>query len=347
MTKKKLNSVVRKTAAAGLVAIMAMSCAACGSQKQDQDVGIGDASSQESPAADESADDDSAVEESDAASTDGTWSMEGNFIDDSERHLVIYKTSVADGYEKDGWGVMAVFGEEMYNGFMDERDDSLTGTIAKYDDEGNPSDEMEVTLTAQDDQIIMKNADGDSYTFNQDDTDYAALAGETLPFFQYNDIYGENGFDPVDAAAYDYLAFEAQKDYDPAHVMIPYVNVVDVDETDASDVLIYGDYWLWEFEKQEDTLVAVSGGHRAGIIHAERFGEGEGAIYSAKSMEEALTDEDEKNLFGDHYDQYAVVSSDQDARDSKLAQIIKDYVTTNQLEVTKYQLSGEDVKELP
>lgn len=45
MTKKKLNSVVRKTAAAGLVAIMAMSCAACGSQKQDQDVGIGDASS--------------------------------------------------------------------------------------------------------------------------------------------------------------------------------------------------------------------------------------------------------------------------------------------------------------
>jgi len=170
--------------------------------------------------------------------------------------------------------------------------------------------------------------------------------GDLLPYFQYNQIYGEEDFDAVEAAAYDYLAFDAESDYDPSNVMIPYVSIVDIDESDAEDVLIYGDFWLWEFEKDDDILVAVSGGHRPGIIHAERFGEDETAIYSALSMDEAYTDDEEEGLFGEYYDDYVSISSNQDARDEKTAKIIADYVNANDIEVTKYQLSGEDPKEL-
>lgn len=210
-----------------------------------------------------------------------------------------------------------------------------------------PDEEMEVTLTQEGEQVLMKTGDGTEYRFDRDKTDYTALSGDMLPYFQYNQIYGDNSFDSVAAAAYDFLAFEKEKDYDPNHVMLPYVEVVDMDESNPQDVLVYGDYYLWEYEKQDDTLVAVSGGHCPGIIHMERFGEGETAIYSALSMDEAFTDDDAVTLFGERLEQYQAVASHPEVLEPKMAQVIADYVSANGLAVTKYQMSGEDAKELP
>lgn len=97
---------------------------------------------------------------------------------------------------------------------------------------------------------------------------------EALPFFQYNKIYECNGYDPAEAAVYEYLAFERPEGYDPYRVLIPYVNIVAIDDSDQESSLIYGDYYLYEFEKHEDTLVMTSGSHCPGVIHAMRDGEG-------------------------------------------------------------------------
>lgn len=172
--------------------------------------------------------------------------------------------------------------------------------------------------------------------------------GEFLPKFYYNQVLADNGFQPLEAAAYDYLAFDHVKGSDADHVLIPYVNIVDVDETDPSDVLLYGDYYVWEFEKQQDTLVMVSGGHCPGVIHLERTGEGETAIYSPKgTMDEGFTDDDTKAIFGEYYDHYLTLSSDDAARDSGLALNIADYVTVNNLDITGYQMSPDETKDLP
>ena len=180
-------------------------------------------------------------------------------------------------------------------------------------------------------------------------TEQAGEAANTtaLPYFQYNDIYGLNGFDPVEAAAYDYLAFEAEKNYDPDHAMIPYVKVVGMDDSKPEDVLLYGDYWLWEFEKKGDVLAAVSGGHRPGVIHMERFGEGDTAVYSALSMDEALTDDENEKVFGKYYEEYQKIASDDKTRDAGIEKVLADYVKTNQLDVTKYQIADGEVKDLP
>ncbi|WP_026508363.1 hypothetical protein [Butyrivibrio sp. MC2013] len=272
--------------------------------------------------------------EKDAEDGPGNWTASGNYIDDNDNNLIIYATSVEDGYDKDGYGIMLILGDVIYGGDMTETAKSLTGTVTGYS--GDTTDELslDITVKAEGEGMLMTTADGEEYHFVVDETDYAAMAGDMLPYFQYNQLYGDERFDPVDAACYDYLAFEAEQDYDPNNAMIPLVTVVGIDDTDADDVLIYGDYWLWEFTKEDDKLIAISGGHRPGIIHAQRFGEDETAIYSGLSLDEALTDDDAKGLFGDYYDAYIAVSSDDRARKEKMDQVLSDYVESNGLEVS-------------
>lgn len=321
---------LRKMAAIGLTLGILFGCTAC-----DSKPGGSAASS-----AGEAAQTEAASASAPALTPSGTWSLAGNFLDESENHLMIYKTSVEFGDAKDGYGAMVLMGEALYTGDLDELDGALTGTVSMYNDDGTPGAGMDITLTVQGEGVLMKTGEGAEYSFAPDDTDYTAAAGEMLPYFQYNEIYGADGFDAVDAAAYDYLAFEAEKDYEPSHVMLPCVTVVDVDESNPEDVLIYGDYWLWECAKEEDTLAVVAGGHRPGIIHAQRFGEGETAVYSATSFDEALTDQDLEPLFGERYDAYTKVASDAQATEEKTAKVAADYVRTNGLEITKFQLPG-------
>lgn len=344
---------MRKVMITGLAAWMMISSAACGNKAEDTPAMTGesaveetDAAAQESDAQDEDAQDTNA-QDTDAENAASSWTAEGNFIDEADNHLILYHMLVENGYEKDAWSGTIVSDGDMNGGELEEADGTLVGDFVTLDDNGMVSEGIHVTLTQEKDGVFLQMADGTEYHFMPDNTDYSEAVGEMLPFFQYNDIYGTDGFDAVYAAAYDYLAFEKEKEYEPSHAMVPYVQIVDIDESNAKDVLLYGDYWLWEFEKQDDTLAAVSGGHCPGIIHAERFGEGETAIYSALSMEEALTDDDAKEMFGEYYDHYQTIASDDKTRDAKVAQVISDYVKTNHLEVSKYQMSEEEPKELP
>ena len=284
-----------------------------------------------------------------AAAQDSSFdeAAQGNYIDEAGNHLAIYYMKKEDGYEKDGWAAMAVFGEEIQSGELMEEGGALSGELSIFNGDGTPGAAYKVTLTKEDGGILMQTEKGDAYHFVWDDTDYAALAGEMLPMFQYNQLYAYRGFDNVAAAAYDYLSFDYRKDYDPSNVLIPYVRIIAMEESDPKDVLMYGDYWLFEFAREDDVLTAVSGGHCPGIIHAERFGDAGNGIYSANSMEEALTDQDAERLFGDHYKEFERVASDDAARDAGLAQVIADYVSANDLPVTKYRIAGEDPKELP
>ncbi len=276
------------------------------------------------------------------------WPPKGNFIDESENHLSFYEMRVEDGYAKDGWGVMVIIGEDMYFGDLNEEGDgSFSGTISTLDEEGNPLKRMKVSIMEENGQVVLHGDEGKEYRFDPDETDCSALIGEVLPFFQYDSIYAFGNHDKVEAAAYNYLSFDKTNDYDPSNVMIPFVNIVEMDESDPKDVLLYGDYYLFEFTKEEDVLRVVSGGHCPGIIHMERFGDDETAVYDAVGMDEAYTDSDAVEMFGEYYGKYHELSSDPKIYEEGLAQVIADYVSANSLEVTKYQLSGEEPKELP
>ena len=181
------------------------------------------------------------------------------------------------------------------------------------------------------------------------DDDQTGTEGFTLlPSFSYNMVLADNGFDPLYAAAYDYLSFDYPGKPETGNAWIPYVTIVDVDDSNPSDVRVYGDCYLMEFEKQDDVLVEVSGSHCPGIIHMERQGEGGTAIYTATgTMDEAFTDDDTKQIFGPYYEHYLSIASNDQLRSSEIPQVISDYVAANHLAVTRVQFSGEEPKELP
>ena len=324
---------MKKSYISGLLVLTAISLLACGSTSKE-------------PEAIQSAEPAPATVESDAPTTK-TWSSEGVFIDERDNHLILTYYSEDMGMGQYGWTVSAILADEMYGGFMDEVDGSLKGDITAYDSDGNEKEKKTVTITQEDAYIVMETDAGDVYRFTADDTDYTEGMGEVLPMFQYESIHAFSGYDYFWAAVYNYLSFDAGDPVDPEHVLIPYAQIVDADDSDPEDILVYGDYYLWEFEKKDDTLAAVSSSHIPGVIHMRQIGEGDAALYEGFGMEQGLTDDETEKIFGQYYDHYLMLTSDEEARDSGIAYNIADYVKANSLPITKYQLVGDTEKELP
>ena len=155
--------------------------------------------------------------------------------------------------------------------------------------------------------------------------------------------YGYGGDDPVEAAVYKYMAEVVSQNYDEADVHIPTVNIVHVDYTSADEILVYGDFWIENYNIEGDTLECVSGGNYPGVIH-------ESKDYAVTAFDTVADGEDftasAEELFGEHYDNFMSVYSDSDARAELRKITVSDYVHFNNLTVTKYQDYGWDPVEL-
>ena len=155
--------------------------------------------------------------------------------------------------------------------------------------------------------------------------------------------YGYAGSDPVEAAVYKYLAEEVSKDYDDAEVHIPTVNIVHIDFTPKDEILVYGDFWIENYNVEGDTLKCVSGGHYPGMMQVSKD-------YVVTDFKQAADGEDfdssAKEIFGDHYDDFMKIYSDSDLRNELRKVTVTDYVNLNGLSVTKFQDEGWDPVEI-
>jgi hypothetical protein len=155
--------------------------------------------------------------------------------------------------------------------------------------------------------------------------------------------YGYAGSDPVEAAVYKYLAEEVSKDYDDAEVHIPTVNIVHIDFTPKDEILVYGDFWIENYNVEGDTLKCASGGHYPGMMQVSKD-------YVVTDFKQAADGEDfdssAKEIFGDYYDDFMKIYSDSDLRNELRKVTVTDYVNLNGLSVTKYQDEGWDPVEI-
>ena len=112
---------------------------------------------------------------------------------------------------------------------------------------------------------------------DEDDDDEAEFPGAK---------YGYNGDDPVELAVYEYLVDEIGDEfYDDADACIPVVHIVHVDYTDEKDIKVYGDYWIYNYNIEGDTLKCVSGGDHPGCMHVEKESDDE---YEVRERKEDL-----------------------------------------------------------
>ena len=157
--------------------------------------------------------------------------------------------------------------------------------------------------------------------------------------------YGYAGTDPVEAAVYKYLVEEVGAHFDKADASIPIVNIVHVDYTNPDEVLVYGDFWVENYDIEGDTLMCVSGGDFPGVMHVCKDGDGYNVSSFDMVGDGSDFDPSAKQLFGEHYDAFMKVYGDVEARNELRTITVSDYVNLNGLAVTQYQDYGwEPVK---
>ncbi len=154
--------------------------------------------------------------------------------------------------------------------------------------------------------------------------------------------YGYAGTDPVEAAVYKYVVEELGKNYDASDASIPVVQIVNVDDSDPNNVVVYGDFWINNYNIDGDTLSCVSGGNYPGVMHVSK----DGGAYTVSSFDMVADgsgfEASARELFGDNYDAFMKVYSDDVTRAEQRTATVSDYVSLNGLEVTQYQDYGWD-----
>ncbi|MBO4351290.1 MAG: hypothetical protein J6A01_10140 [Proteobacteria bacterium] len=164
---------------------------------------------------------------------------------------------------------------------------------------------------------------------------------KTLPAYQYL------ANDPIQKAVADYLTHEIAKNFAPADVSIPSISIVATDTSNPDDTLVWGDFWIFNYKLENDMLVTESGGSHPGLMHLKKADES----YTVTKMDIVADGSDNlksaKEIFGDKYDDFHKINSNQDEREKIRRQYISDYVKNNKLSITKIKDFGWDPVELP
>lgn len=145
-----------------------------------------------------------------------------------------------------------------------------------------------------------------------------------------------------------YLADSIGSQYAPGELCIPCLTVIswEQDKENPDSVSVLGDFWVFNYNVVGDTLKTVSGGSHPGkmilrliddlyeVISFDQVGDGSNFTPSAK------------RIFGDMYEAFQSINSDEDAREQARADFIVKYVKANKLSVKYYQDYGWPAKQL-
>lgn len=158
-----------------------------------------------------------------------------------------------------------------------------------------------------------------------------------LPHFTYPDD------DPVPNAICDYLTTVIAAQYETAEVSIPQISIIEVDESKDDDIKVWGDFWIYNYNLEGETLMTLSGGNYPGLMHLKKNPDGSCSVTSFDQVEDGSNfDSSAKKIFGDKYDRLQEIMSDDKSRDGFRTAMIKNYVEDNGLGVTQYQDYGMD-----
>ena len=161
-------------------------------------------------------------------------------------------------------------------------------------------------------------------------------SSEGLPAYVYEG-------DAETAAICDYLTNVVAKDCPEADVSIPYMRIVDRDESDPEDTVVRGDFWVMNYNLEGDVLEMDSGGDYPGAMHLEKNSDGSFTVTDFDAVGDgSLFEPSARRIFGDKYDEFMAAQSDRDTMEEIRADFIRDYVKANGLNITAYKDYGWD-----
>ncbi len=151
------------------------------------------------------------------------------------------------------------------------------------------------------------------------------------------------GEDPIEGAVANYIAENAPEYWDDSiiSVVIPAPVILKTLSVDDDHVDVYGNFWRMRYKMQGSTLICISGGESAGIMHLEMIDQ----VWTVSSVETAGDGTDSsKGIIrfcnGDKDLEKAYFSAtgvQQDPLKTIRGNFIRDYVEANQLLIDSYQ----------
>ena len=145
-----------------------------------------------------------------------------------------------------------------------------------------------------------------------------------------------------------YMTDSIGSQYAPGEVCIPCIQVVKLDDSNPDSVLVWGDFWVFNYNVAGDTLKMVSGGSHPGMMTLHPADEGGYVVTGFDQVSDGSENiPSAKRIFGDKYEAFHAINSNEEKREEVRATQIADYAKAHDLPVKYYQDYGWPAKEIP
>lgn len=141
-----------------------------------------------------------------------------------------------------------------------------------------------------------------------------------------------------------YLVNEIGKDYAQAEFCVPFYSKVDIDDSKPEDIKYWGEFWIHNYNQVGDTLKCVSGGNHPGLMHILKTEKGFQVTAFDQVADGADNMPSAKKIFGDKYEAFHKMSSDDGWREQCIIDQLADYATEHNLTASMYQDFGWPAK---
>lgn len=149
----------------------------------------------------------------------------------------------------------------------------------------------------------------------------------------------------VRKAISDYLVNTIGQQYLQGELCVPSLMIVHEQE-DGDSLQVWGDFWVFWYKVCGDTLQTVSGGSHPGLITLQQQNDVLEVTSFQQVQDGSLFLPSAKRIFGEHYDIFQNMNSNQDVREAVRQEQLSDYVLRNEIAVHYYQDYGWPAKEL-
>lgn len=142
-----------------------------------------------------------------------------------------------------------------------------------------------------------------------------------------------------------YLAEQIAGHYEQGEYTVPLYDVVAVGGEDSTDIRIWGDFWVYNYKQEGDTLKCVSGGSHPGLIHICQRG-GHFYVSQFDQVEDGSNFlPTAKRIFGEYLEAFQIHHSDAENREVERREVLKAFVRDHGLSTTMYQDYGWPAKD--
>lgn len=138
----------------------------------------------------------------------------------------------------------------------------------------------------------------------------------------------------------DYLVKEIGEYYLQGELCIPTLMIVAEEEMDSGQTRVWGDFWVFWYNVSDDTLKTVSGGNHSGCMTLVKQNDVLRVTAFEQTEDGAGNEASAKRIFGQHYDIYQNMHSNQGVREAVRKEQLQEYISRHQLPIHYYQDYG-------